>query len=327
MKLNKSFEICGGDVKPSSQTLLQLKISEFYSGNPAAIPVIVTHGKYQGPKMFLTGAIHGDELNGTEIIRKFNSQINPEELCGTIVALPVVNLFGFYTFSRVMPDGRDLDKFFPGNEKGSPASRISNIIFKEIILKCDFGVDFHTPRAKRIEIAHIETDFENEECVKLAKDFGASIVMNSNGSEKSLQYESTKANIPTIVFSGGEVIKIKKNITNAGVKGIQNILMSNNMIPGDFVKPRFSLNVKKNRSILSSRGGMLETTVDPGDLVYEGEEVGIVSNPFGKEVERITSPENGLIISKSTSPLINPGMEVCSYVMLDKSLDEVKKHN
>ncbi|MCH7781563.1 succinylglutamate desuccinylase/aspartoacylase family protein [candidate division KSB1 bacterium] len=323
--MNSTLHIIGEEISPGEKKELRLKISEFYTSNPVYIPVIALHGEQEGPVVFVTAAIHGDEINGIEIVRQLTARIKPSELSGTLLCIPIVNIFGFYTMTRNTPDRRNLNNSFPGINKGSPASRIAYIIFEEIIKRCDFGIDIHTPRENRYEIPHINADLNNRDVHRLARAFGTTIIINTPGPKKSLQHAANKEDIPTIVFSGGEVLRFDKKITESGVNGLMNVLSSLEMVDIERKEPSFSIIVKKNRSVQTTQGGILYVHVQAGDLVYEGELLAKVANPFGEEIETIVAPQNGLIISHSTNPLVNPGNEVCSYVMLDRSLEIAEK--
>lgn len=352
--------IAGEQISNGTLREVRLKISEFYTANPVYIPVIVIHGVEEGPKLFVTAAIHGDEINGIEIVRRLITNISPEELRGTLLCVPIVNVFGFYTMTRNVPERRDLNAFFPGITKGSTASRIAFILFEEIIKKCDYGIDLHTPRANRFELPHTEADLSNREAHHLARAFGASVIIDTPGHEKSLQNAATRAEIPTIVYSGGEVLRFHEDVTEKGVKGILNVLAYLEMVDSDPAGPRegaknsstrlagpdksgvlgvsregqagerpgepeFSIIVQESRSVQTQQGGILYVEVQPGELMYQGDLLARVTNPFGKDVEPIKARETGLVISTSTNPLVNPGNEVCSYVRLDKSLGMVEK--
>ena len=323
--MENSLIIAGERIEQGTQKEVRLKISEYYTAYPVFIPVIVTHGVEEGPALFITAAIHGDEINGIEIVRRLVTKINPEELRGSVLCVPVVNIFGFYTMSRNLPDRRDLNDAFPGIQKGSPTSRVAYILFEEIIKKCDYGIDIHTPQVKRIEMPHTEADLSNRDAHQLARAFGTPVIINTAGPEKSLQNSATSADIPTIVFSGGEVLRFHENVTEQGVAGIRNVLAYLNMIEFERKKPEYSIIVQESRSVQTQYGGILYVNVHPGGLVYQNDLLARVTNPFGRDVELIKAPETGLIISASTNPLVNPGNEVCAYVMLDKSLGVVEE--
>lgn len=322
--MNEDIIITGEKISPGSKREISLKISEFYTSNPVYIPVIVAHGVDEGPKIFITAAIHGNEINGVEIVGRLSSEIDPGALKGSILFVPIVNIFGFYTMQRNTTDRRNLNSSFPGIEKGTPASRIAYILFEEIIKKCDYGIDLHTPRENRYEYPHVKADLSINRVHQLARSFGSRIIINTPGDAKTLRHSANEAGIPTIGFFGGEVLRFHDDITISGVTGLKNVLSGLGMIDHQVVSPKFSIIVKKNRSILTNEGGILYVFAKPGTIIYKGDQVAKVTNPFGQEIESIYAPETGLVISASTNPLVNPGNEVCSYVMLDKSLGIVE---
>jgi len=322
--MNDSLHIAGKEVKPGTLHEINLKISEYYTANPVYIPVIVINGIEEGPHLFITAAIHGDEINGIEIVRRLITIITPETLRGVLICVPIINIFGFYTMTRSMPDRRDLNETFPGSPKGSTAARIAAALFDDIISKCHYGIDIHTPRANRFEMPHTEADLNHREAHQLARAFGTPLIIDMPGSDKSLQYTATNAGIPTIVYSGGEVLRFDEATTEQGVIGIKNVLSYLGMADFERVKPEFEIIVQKSRSVKTQTGGILYVLAKAGSLLYKGCLVARVTQPFGKDVEHITAPETGLVISISTTPLVNPGNEVCTYVLLDKSLGIVE---
>ena len=317
--------IAGEHIPQGTQKEIRLKISEFYTANPVYIPIIASHGVEDGPTLFITAAIHGDEINGIEIVRQLITRIDPERLRGSLLCVPIVNIFGFYTMTRNVPDRRNLNNSFPGSKKGSTSSRIANILFDEIIMLCDYGIDIHSPRVKRFEIPHTEAGLSDRESRQLARAFGTPVIIDDPGQEKSLQSAATQAGIPTIVYSGGEVLRFHERVTELGVTGILNVLSHLDMIDDGRIEPDYSIIVQQSHSVQTQTGGILYVCVKPGDLVYKDDLLARVTRPFGREVEHIVSPETGLIISTSTNPLVNPGNEVCAYVKLDKSLGIVEK--
>ncbi|MFC1564134.1 succinylglutamate desuccinylase/aspartoacylase family protein [candidate division KSB1 bacterium] len=322
--MNSTFEILGEKVEPGTRKPVMIKTSEFYTGNPVKLPLIITHGVEEGPRLFVTAAVHGDEINGIEILRRLNAKLDPENVTGTLICFPIVNIFGFYSMQRKMQDGRDLNRSFPGIEKGSSTARIAKLLYEEIIKKCDYGIDLHTPRANRFEIPHTEADTFNEAAFRIARAFGLPVIIHTKGPEKSLQHTATEEGIPTIVYSAGEVLRFHEEITQRGVEGILNVMHELGMFEVKTTHPDYSIIVQESRAIHTKKGGILHVGVNTGQLIYEHDYIGKVLNPFGFEVEDIHAPENGLIICISTNPLVNPGDEICSYVMLDKSLGTVE---
>jgi len=317
--------VVGKKVEPGTRREIPLRISEFYTANPVYVPVVVIHGAEAGPAVFITAAIHGDEINGIEIVRRLIQTLDPGKLRGSVLCVPIVNIFGFYAMSRYLPDGRDLNRAFPGMQKGSPASRIAKILFDDIIQLCDYGIDIHTPRIKRFEIPHTEADLTNRDAHQLARAFGLPVIINTPGVEKSLQQAANSAGIPTIVLSGGEVLRFHETVNRQGLQGILNTLTELQMYDGERIQPEYSIIVREGTPVQTRRGGILHVDVRAGDIAYEGDHLARVTNPFGETEEHITAPETGLLISISKNPLVNPGNEVCSYVKLDKSLHLVEQ--
>jgi predicted deacylase len=322
--MNEPLNILNEKVAPGTLKEIPLKISEFFTSNPVFVPVVAIRGENEGPAVFITASIHGDEINGVEIVSRLIQFIDPGKLSGTLICVPIVNIFGFFTMNRYFVDRRDLNTVFPGNMTGSATSRVAKIIFDEIIQKCDFGIDIHTPRVKRYEIPHVEADINNQSTRWLAKAFDIPVTINTPGLEKSLQNTASSVGIPTIVYSGGEVLRFHESVTEKGLSGILNVLSELKMYEIEKTKPEYSIVVKEGKSVKTRHGGILYISARAGDIAHKGDVIAKVTNPFGKTVEKVKAPETGLLISISKNPLVNPGNEVCSYVKLDKSLKLVE---
>jgi predicted deacylase len=305
---------------------IYLKVSESFLSGAIQIPVTVIRGSNPGPVGFICAAIHGDEINGTDIVRRLIFDIDHEKLSGTLIAIPVVNIPGFLIQSRYLPYHRDLNRFFPGKRRGNNAERFASRIFREIVQKCDFGIDLHTAASGRMNLPHIRGDMSNPRVRKLARAFGATILIDQPGVRGSLRKEATDAGIPTILFEAGETGRFSQKVSMIGLKGVLNVLSVLGMWDGaEEPRPPFQVIVKASDWVRAEKGGILDLSVKPGDLVYEGDMIGAILNPFGKTVTQIRTPATGIIIGVTTAPQTIPGTGIVHVARLKKTLSLVER--
>jgi predicted deacylase len=332
---NSTFSVCGIRIASGETREIYLKVSESFLSGGIQIPITVIRGKNDGPTIFVTAAIHGDEINGTDIVRRLIFDIDHDGLRGTVIAIPVVNIPGFLGQSRYLPYHRDLNRFFPGSKSGHNADRIAYRIFTEIIQKCDFGIDLHTASNGRSNLPHVRGDMSNPQVRSLARAFGATVLVDQKGVKGSLRREATEAGIPTILFEAGEIGRFSRKISLIGLRGVMNVLAEKRMwIESEVQKanagrrlnrPPFQVIVKASDWIRAPKGGILDLNVRAGDLVYEGDLIGSVLNPFGKTVTQIRAPATGIIIGVTTAPLTIPGTGVAHVARLKKTLSLVER--
>ncbi len=321
----KDLVIAGRPIRPGETKEIYLPVSEFFTATPSTIPITVFRGEEDGPILYVTAAIHGDELNGVGIIRKIIDEWRAPRLRGTLLCLPILNRFGFLHHSRYLPDRRDLNRAFPGSPTGSMASRIAHIILREVILKCTHGIDLHTASLRRSNIPHVRADMNNKTCQRMARAFGTEIIIDHRGTAGSLRRTAAVKGVPTILFEAGETSRFQNKMIKKGCVGVYNVMADLGMIDREKTRPDFQVIVKKTEWVRSDRGGILDIFIRPGELVYEGDEVAAVTNPYGKEVSVQRSPITGLIVGITTVPLANPGTGICHVAKLAKTLPRVEK--
>jgi len=320
------MEISGIKVAPGETREIYLKVSESYLSGSIQVPVTVIHGRNPGPTAFVMAAIHGDEINGADIVRRLIFDVDHEQLSGTLIAIPVVNIPGFLAQSRYLPYHRDLNRFFPGNRKGNNAERFASRIFREIVLKCDFGIDLHTAADGRLNLPHVRGDMTHPKVRNLARAFGETVMLNQHGVRGSLRREATEAGVPTIIFEAGETGKFSTRVSLAGLRGVLNVFTAMGMWPvHEHKKPPFQIIVKASEWVRAEKGGILDLSVRPGDLVYEGDLVGSIFNPFGRTVTQIRAPRTGIVVGVTTAPLTIPGTGVIHLAKLKKTLGVVER--
>lgn len=309
----------GQDVAPGESINADLQITESYSGRNISIPIRVIRGAHSGPAMFVTGALHGDELNGTGAIRSLLA--DPEFILhrGTLVLVPVMNILGFERHSRYLPDRRDLNRCFPGNAEGSMATRMARVIFDAIVMRCDYGIDLHTAAVRRTNYPNARTDFTNEECMRIAKAFGAGVILDSQGPQGSFRREATAAGCPTVVVEGGEVWKVEPSVVECMARGIVNVLKELNMVDGEPDVPDNQVRIRTTKWIRAERGGFLDMHVAPGSTVVTGQPLATNSSLVHEDQNRLEAPFDGIVIGMSTLPAVQPGEPVIHLGKLSSS--------
>lgn len=320
-------KVGGHRVAKGTQEHILLKISEHYTHQDVYIPVTVIRGARPGPRLFLTAAVHGDEVNGVQIVREAIDLVDPQQLKGTIIAVPVVNRFGFVSHTRYMPDRRDLNRCFPGDPEGSPSSRVAHIIYNEIIKQCDYGIDLHTAGYQRTNLPQVRGQMEDEGVRKIAKAFGAEVILDSKGLRGTLRRTATRNGVPTIIYEAGETFRFQRDMITKGVTGVLNVMRRLKMLPGKPLPPDYQITVRTSEWVRSNHGGILETLITAGHLVYEGDVIARIANPFGRTVDEITAPFDGLVVGATMLPMVNPGAPVCHLVKLKKTLSTVQDHH
>ena len=325
-RASRPLTVGGRSVDPGTTLEFQLKISEYYTTSPVNVPVTVIRGREDGPVVFLVAAIHGDELNGVEIVRRSLVGISHDRIRGALICVPVVNRFGFLNRSRYLPDRRDLNRSFPGSTRGPAASRVAAAVFREIVSPATAGVDFHTAAFGRANLPHLRADMRDGTARRLARWFGAEIIVDGPGRRKSLRAASTAAGRPCIVYEAGETAKFQPRAIRKGLVGAYNVLAGLGMLDIPRREPRFQIVVRRADWVRADRGGIVDLRVKPGDLVYRGDTVGVITNPFGREVVSVTSHTTGVVLGTSTLPMVNPGDAVVHVGRLTRTLATVERH-
>jgi predicted deacylase len=312
----KAFELAGMKIPSGRRKDLKIRISEFYTATPVFIPVTVTNGARSGPVVYVVAAIHGNEINGIEMVRQVRGFVDPRRLRGTLILVMIANPISFLNMSRDLPDGRDLNRYFPGRERGSMASLIADAIFTKIVRKADFGIDLHTAAAGRTNLPHVRADLRSPTLRRLSTAFGCEVVFDMPGEEGMLRRAASRAGVPTIVYEAGEPLKFQKPLIRRGVEGILNVLAELRMYEVDRVRPAFQIIVEDHRWIRAKRGGIVNMQVKPGDIIEKNEVIAVNTKPFGTEVRRIRAPYSGLVVGCATLPMVIPGSAVCHLVSL-----------
>ncbi len=296
------------EVPPGTSTRLAWTPKMSFMGIAAPTAVLVINGVKDGPTLCLTGAVHGDELNGIEIIRHVVYNIDPRELSGAVIGVPIVNLQGFRRSSRYLPDRRDLNRYFPGNPDGSSASRIAHSFFEEVVSHCDMLVDIHTGSFHRTNLPQVRADLAYPNVKELAKGMGAIVVVQSKGHPGSLRRAAVEAGITAITLEAGQPHELQKSAVNHGTKSLENLMDSLGML-----KRRSFWEIKaepiyySSRWVRATQGGILFSNVELGDRVKEGDLLGTVTDPITNMRANITAPADGRVIGMALNQVMYPG--------------------
>ncbi len=310
------FKIAGQVIKRGAECDVRLKVSETYTGDPVAIPIHIRRATKPGPTVFVSAALHGDEVNGTGIIHKL--MYDDFYLThGTLLLIPVINVYGFENNIRYLPDRRDLNRVFPGSESGNMASRIAYRIMQEIVRKSDFGIDLHSAAVQRTNYPNVRGDFSNPQVLRLATSFGCEIMVNGKGPAGSLRREACRAGCPTFILEAGEPLKMEPAVLDIGVSGVRNVLIELGMIQGEPVRPAVQRKVTRTTWVRARVGGILRFHVVPGERVRKGQPLATNHTILGREQSIITSPASGLVLGMTTMPAVKPGEPVCHIARMN----------
>src|SRR5690606_21842255 len=285
-----SITVLGKAIAPATSTRLSWTPQDTFESIAAPTPVLVLNGATPGPTLCITGAVHGDEINGIEIIRQVFFELDPHELSGVLLGVPIVNQMGFRLSSRYLPDRRDLNRFFPGDPKGSSASRIAYTFFHEVISNCDALVDLHTGSFHRTNVTQLRADMRNPKVAQLVHGFGGMIVLHSDGAKGTLRRAAGDVGIPSVTMEAGEPRRIQEEVVVDGVERIRTLMTNLGM----YKRPRFWTNAERiylnSRWVRTEQGGLLISKVKLGDKVANGDVLGNVVNPINNEVHPVISP-------------------------------------
>lgn len=302
------FILGGEEIPRGTQKRIDITLPSFY-GTPTTLTTYVIRGKKIGPTVFISAAIHGDELNGIEIIRRLRQLHLLTKLKGTLILVPIVNIYGAINLSRYLPDRRDLNRSFPGHAKGALAARVAKTFFDEIVSKCDMGIDLHTASIHKDNLPQIRTNTNNEYTLMLARAFEAPVILHSELRDGSLRAVAQDKGIPILLYEAGEALRLDEKSIKIGVKGIINVLRANEMLPrrmkkSDRIKPVLT---KNSKWIRAQESGMIQTIKQLGDVVVEGDIIARIHSLFDDQGYEVIAPFDGIIIGKTQIPLIHEG--------------------
>ncbi len=305
--MQPTLQILGTDVAPGNSARLAWTPSFSFDGLANTTPVLVVNGRYAGPTLCLTAAVHGDELNGIEIVRRILHSLEAESLSGALVGVPIVNLPGFNRNSRYLPDRRDLNRFFPGNPNGSAASRIAHSLFQEVILHCDALVDLHTGSLDRTNLPQLRADLRHEGVRTLAEGMHSMVVLHSVPAKGTLRRAATDAGVPAVVVEAGEPHRLQPEAVEQGVMAIASLLGQWDMYPAAQLMAAPQQVYFRSRWVRTDQAGILLSKVELGDEVDKGTLLGTVTDPISNAQANIHSPFKGRILGKALNQFVMPG--------------------
>ncbi len=305
----ESFAIGNVRVRAGSTQEVELPITRLVTGGDVTLPVRVIHGREPGPVVWLTGVIHGDEVLGVEIIRQVTAGLSAKTFRGTLLAVPVVNVLGFMTGDRYLPDRRDLNRSFPGSARGSLASRIAHLLMTEVIGRCELGIDLHTAADRRTNLPQIRADLDDPRTRELAEAFGAPVMLHAQLRDGSLRQAALDVGARVLLYEAGEILRFDEEPIAVGVTGVRRVLAAMDMIdpPTNGDDPTPSVESRASGWVRARSTGILHLEVHLGEWVEEGQRLGGLSDTFGRRVRLVHADRPGIVIGLTTAPIVNAG--------------------
>ncbi|WP_371377962.1 succinylglutamate desuccinylase/aspartoacylase family protein [Thalassotalea aquiviva] len=322
------FRIGEHVILPGEKKKIDLPVAKLYTDSSIDLPVYIIRGKRAGPTMFISAAVHGDELNGIEIIRRLINLKGFKISAGTLIAVPMVNVYGVVNQSRYLPDRRDLNRCFPGSANGSLAARLANTFLSEIVSQCDYGIDLHTGAIHRSNLPQIRADLSDEETRILANVFAVPVVLNANIRDGSLRESAVKNGTRVLLYEAGEALRFDEFSIRAGIKGIVNVLRHLKMMP----KKR-STKASQEPFVANSSGwvranasGFVSHLFNLGDQVKKGEVVANIGSPYGEVLGQVIANKSGVIIGKQNIPLVQEGEAMYHIAYFAEDEEDIADH-
>lgn len=304
------LKILGEIIKPGESKEISFNLAKLHTRTPVDVPIIIERSKKPGPAILLTAGIHGDEINGVEIVRQLIAKGINKPKTGTTICIPVLNIFGFINMEREFPDGRDLNRVFPGSKTGSLASRVAYTITTEILPHIDFVLDFHTGGAMRYNAPQVRIAKGNVDLKTAAEIFGAPFILHSDNIAKTFRNTCNKMGKSILLFEGGKSIHIDNNITNTGVNGAKRILHHLGMLRSNFKVSRpkeTPIFITESRWVRANFSGMFKASIQINGRVKKGQIIGNITDPYGKFNHFVKASYEGYIINVNESPIVYQG--------------------
>ena len=308
MATNKTITIGDHVIKPGDRVSISLPVADLYTATSLSMPVKVISGRKDGPVLFVSAAIHGDELNGVEVIRRLLKRKILRSIHGTLIAVPIVNVHGFLDQSRNLPDRRDLNRSFPGSAKGSIAARLANLFANQIVAKADYGIDLHTGAINRTNLPQLRANLDDPKTLDIARAFGVPVVVNSDILDGSLRGYAAERGLPVLIYEAGEALRFDEVAIRGGIRGILNVMRHIGMIPKNkSVKQITPVIAKSTAWVRAPVSGIINAKVQLGGSVTKGQVLATVSDPLGDAEQNVDAPFDGIVIGRSNLPLAHEG--------------------
>lgn len=320
--MQQPLEIAGKTIRPGQRATIDLPMAQLYTHTDMTLTAHVLHGRQAGPRLFVCSTLHGDEINGVEIIRRLLKRKKLANLHGTLIALPVVNSFGFIHRSRYLPDRRDLNRSFPGSETGSLASRLAALLLGEILSLCTHGVDLHTGSNHRLNLPQIRAFLDDAETERLARAFGAPVMIDSHLRDGSLRAAVADLGIPVLLYEAGEAFRFDELSIRTGVRGLLAVMRAIGMLPrGRSTVSHPIFRARSSKWVRAPISGIVTESVSVGRHVEQGDRLAVVADPFGENERIVRAPLAGLVIGRLQLPLVYQGDALFHIAVLDGDPD------
>ncbi|MGB5669223.1 MAG: succinylglutamate desuccinylase/aspartoacylase family protein [Sedimenticolaceae bacterium] len=322
----EAFCIAGIEIDPGSRGTASVPLPKLNSHTELNLPVHVVHGKTPGPTLFVSAAVHGDELNGVEICQRLLEHKGLQRLHGTLLVIPVVNVYGMIHQTRYLPDRRDLNRSFPGSEKGSLAGRVANLFMREIVARCTHGIDLHTGAILRSNLPQIRANLEDPATAELARAFGVPVLLNSPLRDGSLREAAASHDVISLLYEAGEALRYNEIAIRAGYHGVINVMRSIGMLRAS-KKSKGTADpfvARTSSWVRAPESGMIRDTVPLGKQVAKGDVLGHVSDPYSSYQVGIVSPFRGIVIGRSESPMTHEGDAMFHIARFHDDIDEIE---
>ena len=304
----ESFAIGTVRIRAGTSRNLELPITKLVTGSDVSLPVRVVHGREEGPTVWVDAAIHGDEVVGVEVIRQVLAGLDPKSFRGTLIAVPIVNVLGFVTGDRYLPDRRDLNRSFPGSARGSLASRIAHLVMEEVVAKSEVGIDLHTGSDRRSNLPQIRADLDDPRTRSLAEAFAAPVMLHAKIRDGSLRHAARERGATVMLYEGGENLRFDDYAIDAGVAGVRRVLAALDMtdpFPDPDHEP--SIECRASGWVRARRTGILDLDAHLGQQVTDGERLGALVDSFGRTLRLVHANRTGIVIGRTEAPLVNSG--------------------
>lgn len=306
-RINEPITVGQVTVRPGRKVQIELPFAKVVTGATESLPVKVINGRSAGPNIWLSAAIHGDELNGIQIIRRVIKDLDAKNLRGAVIAVPIVNPLGFIIQSRNLPDRRDLNRSFPGSARGSTASRLAHLFMEQVVNQCTVGIDLHTATNHRINHPQIRADLDDRATLELARAFGAPFSIHARLRDGSLRQAATEREKRVLLYEAGQAHRFDDNAIETGVIGVMRVLRALGLIDARLPRNRPTRLIRRTRWVRARRGGIVDIQVGLGDRVVRGQPVASISDAFGMRPTQVKAHETGWVIARSLRPLVNSG--------------------
>lgn len=322
------LQIGGVEIAPGQQKTIEIPAARLYTDIETSLEVRVIRGRRPGPCIFVSAAVHGDELNGIEIVRRLLKSRAIDSLKGTLIVIPILNVLGVLNQSRYLPDRRDLNRSFPGSSKGSLAGRLADLFLREIVQHCDYGIDLHTGALHRTNLPQIRADLSDPKTLELAKAFGVPVLLNADIRDGSLRESAGNMGCRVLLYEAGEALRFDELSIRAGVAGILNVLAALDLIRKSRRRKSFEPYIaKSSRWLRASVSGIVRERIGLGDRVEKGQLIAEIGTPMGDSITELTAPFSGIVIGKSNIPLVHEGdamYHIAAFLKTSDVEDEVE---